>query len=421
MKKFDLKKWLTLIIISIAGSLIYKLPYLRETYYNSLQEATGTTNSQLGMLMSAYGLANFLLYFPGGWAADKFSARKLISFSCISTGLVGFYFATLPNFQMLIVVHAVWAITTVFTFWAAAIRIISLLGTSEEQGKLFGLWYFGKGLTSIIVGFITVPIFKNLGEGIEGLKATIIFYSIAIIATGVISYFIIEDKKITKDSEKLTLQDSLQVLKMPKMWLAGLLAFSTWSIYIGFGMVTPYLRTVFNIPLSTVATVSIIRAYVLFSAGGIGGSYFADKLSSRTKFMNICFVGMIIFISIFYFIPANPNLVPLVIANMVICGLFVYCANAVFFSIIDEVGVPKKLTGSAAGVMSIIAYFPEIFLYTTFGNIVDKSPNLAGYQNVFLLMLGFAIIGLTCGVLLIKLNKKQPAIQEDINEELEAA
>ena len=40
-------KWMTLIIVAIAGGLMTKLPYLRETYMVPLQEATGATKTQL--------------------------------------------------------------------------------------------------------------------------------------------------------------------------------------------------------------------------------------------------------------------------------------------------------------------------------------------------------------------------------------
>lgn len=69
-------KWMTLIIVAIAGGLMTKLPYLRETYMVPLQEATGATKTQLGLIMSAYGIVNFICYFPGGILADKFSCRN---------------------------------------------------------------------------------------------------------------------------------------------------------------------------------------------------------------------------------------------------------------------------------------------------------------------------------------------------------
>lgn len=89
-KNANVQKWVTLIVVAIAGGLMTKLPYLRETYMEPLQAATGATKTQLGMLMSAYGIVNFICYFPGGILADKFSAKSLIVFSCFGTALAGF-------------------------------------------------------------------------------------------------------------------------------------------------------------------------------------------------------------------------------------------------------------------------------------------------------------------------------------------
>ncbi len=83
-------KWMTLILVAFAGGIITKLPYLRETYMAPLMEATGANATQLGLIMSAYGIVNFICYFPGGILADKFSCKTLIVFSCIGTALAGY-------------------------------------------------------------------------------------------------------------------------------------------------------------------------------------------------------------------------------------------------------------------------------------------------------------------------------------------
>ncbi|HGB9972854.1 TPA: MFS transporter, partial [Escherichia coli] len=229
------KRWITLALCGIAGSAIYKLPYLRETYYDAMQQATGATNAELGFLMTAYGLVNFLLYLPGGWAADRFSARKLMTFSLISTGISGFYYATFPSYTMICLLHALWAVTTVFTFWAVCVRIIRTLGTSEEQGRLYGYWFLGKRLTSIVLGFLSVPVFAKFGEGVDGLRATIIFYSVVTILAGVLAWFVCQDETHCEDKANFRLADMAFVLKMPTVWLAGVVTFCMWSIYIGFG------------------------------------------------------------------------------------------------------------------------------------------------------------------------------------------
>lgn len=408
-KTSNIRKWVILALCGVAGSIIYKLPYLRETYYAAMQEATGASNAQLGMLMGAYGLVNFILYLPGGWAADRFSAKKLMTFSLVSTGITGFYYATFPPFFMIVGLHALWAVTTVFTFWAVCIRIIRELGDSSEQGRLYGFWYLGKGLTSMVVGFISVPIFMKFGEGIGGLRSTIIFYSVLTIITGVICWFVIDDDKKAGDKSSFKVSDMKVVIKMPAIWIAGIITFCMWSIYIGFGMVTPFLSDVFKMSESNVAIASILRAYVLFAIGGLIGGQLADKCRSKTRFMIYAFIGMIVFTLVYIFMPGDPSKTMLALINMVALGSFIYCANAVFFSIIDEVHIPKHVTGTAAGLVSLLTYFPEIYFYTTVGNIVDRSPGVAGYRNVFILMLGLAVIGLVAAFVLQAINKKNNA------------
>lgn len=89
-KSAKVERWVVLMTVSLVGGIITKLPYLKDTYYSTLEVVTGTTKAQLGMLLTMYGLMNFVCYFPGGMLADKISPKKLIVFSCFGTGLVGF-------------------------------------------------------------------------------------------------------------------------------------------------------------------------------------------------------------------------------------------------------------------------------------------------------------------------------------------
>jgi len=406
-KKSSWRKWLTLALCGMAGSLIYKMPYLRETYYTAMQEATGATNAQLGLLMSVYGIVNFVLYLPSGWAADKFSARKLMTFSLVITGATGFYYATFPSFVMIVLLHALWAVTTVFTFWSVCVRIVRHLGESAEQGRLYGFWYLGKGLTSMIVGFISVPLFARFGEGVGGLRAAILFYSILTIVIGLLCWFLIPDDKLEGEKSNFHFADMKIVLKKPAMWLAGFIAFCMWNIYIGFGMVTPYLTEVFGMNESQVAVASVVRAYILFAIGGFIGGRLADKCKSRTKFMIYAFCGMIIFTIVYIVLPGGTGMIKPALINMAALGVFIYCANAVFFSLIDEVNIPRKVSGTAAGLMSMITYSSEIYCYTMVGNMVDKNPGITGYRNVFIFMLACAVAGLIAGVILQKTNKNK--------------
>lgn len=80
-----------LIILAIAGSLIYGLPYFRTYYYDAYLSAYNLTNIQMGSLGSIFGVFGMVSYLFGGVVADFISPKKLISISLILTGVAGFF------------------------------------------------------------------------------------------------------------------------------------------------------------------------------------------------------------------------------------------------------------------------------------------------------------------------------------------
>ena len=66
-------------VLSLSGGVIFFLPFLQEVYYKPLAKALSLSNTEVGSLMSAFGITSMISYFPGGWLADRVSPRKLIT------------------------------------------------------------------------------------------------------------------------------------------------------------------------------------------------------------------------------------------------------------------------------------------------------------------------------------------------------
>ena len=56
------KNMLRLILISIAGTMIYGLPYFRSYYYDAYLQTYGLTNAQMGMFGSIFGIMGACSY-----------------------------------------------------------------------------------------------------------------------------------------------------------------------------------------------------------------------------------------------------------------------------------------------------------------------------------------------------------------------
>lgn len=417
-KVSKMTKWLTLIIVALAGGLITKLPYLRETYMEPLQAATGATKTQLGLLMSAYGIVNFICYFPGGILADKFSSKKLIMLSCFGTAAAGLWYWTMPGFGALVVIHAIFAVTTVFTFWAAMVKSINNLGGPEEQGRLFGMLEGGRGLIGTLAAFGSVAVFGMAADDIGGMKNAILYYSVLLIIAGVLAAIFMKDNKPVVSTEEkknpLNVKDVMAVVKMPMVWLCGVLGVCNYSALIFHGYITGYLSEAFGLSATMVANLSVVRTYFMMMVGAFVAGIISDKVGSRIKFIQWAFLGMAVFATLYVVIPTNgAAAIPMIVANFVCYGLCLYSIKALYFSTIDEVLVPKKLAGTASGIISLVTYSVEIFLYTVSGNMVDKYIGTAtpfqGYIHCFIAMSVLSVIGFIVGFILLRMIKKAKA------------
>jgi MFS family permease len=295
------------------------------------------------------------------------------------------------------------------------VKTINNLGSADEQGKLFGSLEGLRGLIGTIVAFASVAVFSHFADEVGGLQGSIIFYSVALVVAGILAWiFISEPKASEKEAkiveivvkEKPSMKDFIAVAKVSRVWLCGVLVIANYSALIFHGYVTPYLSAAFGVSSAVAATLSVVRTYVMMCIGAFAAGIFADKVGSRIKFMKYGFIGMTIFSIGYLLIPANRNALPIIVINFVIYGLCLYSVKGLYFSTIDEVLIPKKLAGTASGIISLVGYAPEIFLYTLSGNIVDKGEGLSGYRTCFTLMIILAAIGFACAILLQHLNKQ---------------
>ncbi|WP_300351749.1 MFS transporter [Clostridium sp.] len=424
MKNSKAKKWITLLVLCAGGGVIYRLPYLREVFYIPMQNAFHLTNFQMGFLTSMYGIVNFLLYIPGGVIADKFSYKILVPFSLIATGLLGFWYATIPSYTVCLIINGAWAITTVFTFWPTMVKAVRMLGDSSEQGKLFGVLEGGRGVASTIVSFIALGMLAKLGEGLLGIRSIIIFYSVTVIVIGIAAYFLLDDSKEEQAKDKQTRNDIMngikKVVKMPEVWLVASLVFTTYAAFSGLSFLTPYVTEVFKMSVSVAAFIGIIRSYVIMAFAPPIAGVIADKMHSTIKFMIIGFVLSIIFTAVYVFIPGNTSFIVIVLINMLVLSIVLLGMKGVFFAPLDEVNVPREYTGIAAGIVSFIGYVPDMFINSYYGGLLDAHPGITGYNLIFISMIVLCLIGLACGLVLYKLvyTKRKAKDSKEIKTEI---
>lgn len=409
--KHNMNKWLLLMVICLGGGIIYIFPYIQYSYYDSMMNMLGLDNLKMGNLMSLYGTLNLVGYFFGGVVADKFKYKYLITFSLVGTGITGFIFAAGPSYPVMMAIAVMWSITTVFTYWPAMMKAVKLLGSADEQGKLFGFREAGFSLASLVFTSVGLLIFRNTGENFGKL---VIFYSIVYILCGVATFVFLPNQDDTSAKNEQSVFYGLgYVLKQPKVWNAGLVIFFAYSVGITLGKLSPYLTGVFKMGVSIAAMISIINEYAIPNIGAVGGGLLVDKAKSSTKIIMIGFVGMAVLLAGFVAVPGQPKLLYVVIALGFSIKLMQSALRGIYFVPVSEIGIPDKYVGTAIGVISVIGFLPDAFLQSIWGGILDAYPGETGFKMMFGILIVFCAVGFVLTTVLHKSITKRKRTESE--------
>lgn len=397
------KRFFNLISLSFAGSTIYELAYLSYSYYDVMLDSFGISNSQMGALMSIFGMVAAMSYFPGGWIADRFSSKKLIVLSLLMTGGLGLWEMRLPSFHELVIIYFLWGISVTFTFWAPLLKATGQLGSSNEQGKLFGGLEAGRGMIPMLYGLIIVAAYQSVNGKAAGLQRVILLYSILnIIAAMIIIICMKEDKQdILRNNKKdLFSKDVILLVKKPEIWLIAGIVFVSYCTYISFSYITPFLINYCNVSSSAAAVAAIVRTYGIAVVGGIFSGYMADKIGSRIKMLCYSFTVGAVGIGIFLTIRSCRGQL-LIIGAILVTGLGIFMTRSLYFAVIDDIHIERRMVGLAIGMVSVIGFLPEIFIYPLIGSWLDQYHGEKPYIMIFMLMLVCSLIGLGFSVFML--------------------
>ncbi len=404
-----LKKYLTIAALGLAGGSIYFLPYIKYIFYDAQIASMGITNTQSGLMLTMYTIGNMILYIPGGIIADKVPPKKALVISLISTSVLAWIYAFTMNFAMGMVVWLGLSISTAFVFWSSLMKAIRLVGTEEEQGFLYGLYYACNGITAALTNTIALNVYKTAGGDMASgfFRAVISGGSVAAVA-GILLMFLMSDSKkdeVVDDGEpKFQMADVPKLLKNPVVWIVSLTILCGYGFYSNTSYFNPYLTEVRGVSPEDSGLVSIVRNYLLLLLAPVGG-LLADKVFKSTcKWLSTAFVILAALFGIVLILPAGISPVTASLYTL-LPGAFAMMMYGVIFSTVSEAGIPRAMTGTVIGIASIIGYLPDSIYSVLFGSWLD-THGAAGYNYIFTFLAVSGIVGAVLSMLVYRLGKK---------------
>lgn len=411
-----LKTFITVMVMGSCWSIVYLIPFIQYVFYDPLKEALGASNTQLGFLLTIYGLGNIYGCPIGGWIADRFNYKKVYMGSVLLNGILGLIFIMNPTYSFALIMWVGFSISGLVMNYPAHIKIIRNLVGDKDQGKIFGFNETAVGIGNIIFNAIMMLLFTHFLEGVAGLKAAIAGLSIMSILLTFAAYYVIDDPtkiKPTLDAhkeagDKMDFQAYMALLKSPATWLLAISIFSVYSFLTTMTYFTPYFTDVLGATVAFSGVVAIIRTYVMTLMGAPIGGYLTDKVKSPSKVLLVSnLLGAVCLIALLNMGKGTP--VSMLIALTLFMAMLVYVGRGSYYAVITELKVPKNRTASTIGVAAAIGFSPDVFQFLLFGTWLDKYGQM-GYTYMFLYQLVVLVIGALAAitVLRIKKNIKEP-------------
>jgi nitrate/nitrite transporter NarK len=390
----------------VAGEAIFLLPFiLMRVFKPIIRDAFLISDAQIGEAQALYGVTALVSYFFGGFIADKWEPKKLLTLSLFLTAIGGFWMTLIPSIFTLKILYAFWGVSTILLFWASLIKATRQWGNENNQGISFGLLDGGRGFFAASIALFGASIltyfFPEKGVEITFInKVETLQYIVGTITAIVFLVALFVWKTLPKEFVKFETGTAFQfnfkkafsLMKQRKVIFHSIIIFSAYCSYKLTGVYGTYAKDVWNYSLEEATYFAVFIQY-LRPVASISIGWIADKYIP-SKIIVPSFSLVIIASAILGFGFFNKQPVFLSFTVFIFMALGTYSLRGLYFAIIEETKTPIQMTGTLVGIISVIGFTPDIFMSLFIGYMLGENPSLIDYQNLFTTFTIIPIIGL---------------------------
>ena len=395
-----------MLTLIIAGEAVFGLPFVVVRVFRpTLLDVFGISNLQLGSAFALYGVLAMAAYLPGGPLADRYSARKLMSLALGATAVGGLIYARIPSSTTLTLLFGYWGITTILLFWSPLIRATRAWGGAQAQGRAFGILDGGRGLFAAVLGSSTVALFSvllpddpqtaTLEERAAALQWVIVTFTAFTAFAAVLVWLVLPDTDRQDPGErnetKQVVANVLKVARNRAVWLQTAIVLTAYCGYKCLDDYSLYARDAFgfdDVGAAQVGTIALwVRPIAAVAAGIIG-----DRVGVSRAVL-VCFgVGTAGYAAMALGF-AGVSMPWMLFVMVVTTSTMVFGLRGLYFALFRDAKVDRALTGTAAGIVSVLGYTPDIFIGPLNGYLTDTFPGGLGHELFYGSVAGFMAIG----------------------------
>ena len=395
------ERYLRLAVLVLAAGAIYPLIYLRQNFELTILESFAITAGQLSRCYAILGVLFMLTYVPSGWLADRVAPRLLMSFSLALAGILGVWFSTMPSFGSLQIIFAGWGLATGLTFWAALIKATAMLAQRDEQGRFFGILEGGRGLVEAILASIAVALFgywttSRGSSPSAALYGVIWLYVSVMLILAPLVFFVVkpneEDNVLEQANESAAsfVADLKMVLGKTEVWLVAICILTGYQLFWVTYSFSGYMQTHYGLTAVAVGWITVAKLWMRAVGPAVAG--FAGDFLNLEGLLGVLLLLASIALMALVFLPATAGSAAL-LAIVLAIGVLTYAVKGIYWATLASCNISNRVKGLAIGVISLLAYSPDVYLPLLNEALRGRYPGKLGYGIYFSLIAIMGVLG----------------------------
>ena len=397
-----LPKATTMVLATLC--LMYFITYVDRvnisTAAGQFKSELGLTNTQLGLIFSAFAYPYVIFQFIGGWVSDRFGARRTLiacaSVWAIATALTGFA----GGFFSLIAARLLLGLGEGATFPASTSAMAAWV-TKDKRGMAQGITHSCARLGNAIAPMLVLALMTAFNWRFS-------FYLLGALSAGWLVLWIFTYTERPADHARIT-QEELAILPPPKVhpvdapgtWMrlyrrmapvSAVYFCYNWILWLMLDWMPLYFMHSFHLNIKK-AVVFTSGVFVAGVVGDLVGGLVSDRLlrkSGNVKLARSYLVACCMALT-------GLSLIPVVLLHDPMYSL-IFLAAAMFFNEMNigpmwaiPMDIAYDRSGTASGIMSGNGFIAAIVSPVVAGYVVDR---LGNWNVTFMLSIGVMICGI---------------------------